>query len=212
VAKRIAFLTGYQDAAYAAQYQAFVERVRVAEQPLRSTRLAESVARYLFKLMAYKDEYEVARLYSAPEFRRQLEAEFDGVRELRIHLAPPLFAARDPATGQLVKREYGPWMLTAMGWLAKGRRWRGTAFDIFGRTQERRMERALIEEYAARIEALLPALDATRVAHAAQVAEVADRIRGFGHVKHANVQLARAAWQALQAPTVSATAPLRQAA
>ena len=120
VASRTQLLTDYQDAAYAARYRNLVERVRAAETRAtgREGLLSMTVARQFAKLMAYKDEYEVARLYSAPEFRRQLETEFDGVKLLRFNLAPPLFARRDPATGYLLKREYGAWMLTAMKWLA----------------------------------------------------------------------------------------------
>ena len=105
------------------------------------TALTEAAARALFKVMAYKDEYEVARLYSETDFRQRVAEQFEGPYELRFHLAPPLLADRDPATGHLKKRVYGKWMLTAFGLLAKLRGLRGTPFDIFGRTAERRAER-----------------------------------------------------------------------
>ncbi|MGY0505879.1 indolepyruvate ferredoxin oxidoreductase family protein [Luteimonas sp. e5] len=193
IERRIAFLGDYQDAAYARRYADFVARVREAESTRApgSTDLSEAVARYLFKLMAYKDEYEVARLYTAPEFRRRLEQQFEGDYRLRFHLAPPLFAKRN-AKGELVKKEYGPWMLKAFALLAKMKRLRGTAFDPFGRTAERRMERQLIRDYETTVDSLLPALDAGNVALAAEIASIPEHIRGFGHVKEAHLAKAKA--------------------
>ncbi len=193
VERRVAFLTDYQDAAYARRYSDFVARVREAEtrRAPGSTDLSEAVARYFFKLMAYKDEYEVARLYSAPEFRRNLEQQFEGDYTLRFHLAPPLFAKRN-ARGELVKKEYGPWMLKAFGLLAKMKGLRGGAFDIFGRTAERRMERQLIADYESTIGGLLDALDGGNVGLAAEIASVPEHIRGFGHVKEAHFHAAKA--------------------
>src|SRR5882672_1642250 len=133
VAKRIEFLTGYQDAAYAAQYQAFVEKVRAAEAPLSSTKLTEAVARYLFKLMAYKDEYEVARLHTDKAFLDKIASQFEGDYKLNYHLAPPLLAKKNDK-GELVKQPFGPWMLSAFRLLAKLKGLRGGAFDIFGKT------------------------------------------------------------------------------
>jgi indolepyruvate ferredoxin oxidoreductase len=160
-----------------------------------------------------KDEYEVARLYSSPAFRARLDAEFDGITGLRFNLAPPLFARQDPATGHLLKSEYGPWMLTAMRWLARCRGLRGTVFDVFGRSDERRMERALIDAYERRMRSLLAELDAPRLPLAVQIAEVAEIIRGFGHVKERQVQQAQAAWATLDALwREPASAPLAQAA
>ncbi len=201
VASRTQLLVQYQDAAYAARYRSLVERVRAAEVKATGSEalLALSVARQFAKLMAYKDEYEVARLYSAPEFRRQLEAEFDGPTTLRFNLAPPLFARRDPVSGHLLKREFGAWMLTAMKWLAKAKHFRGTALDLFGRTAERRMERALIDAYEQRIDALLAALTVDSLPLAVQIADVPETIRGFGHVKEASVALARVRWAELEA-------------
>lgn len=193
IARRVGFLTDYQDAAYAQRYAGFVARVREAEERRApgSTDLSEAVARYFFKLMAYKDEYEVARLYSAPEFRRQLEQQFEGDYTLRFHLAPPLLAKKN-AKGELMKREYGPWMLRAFGLLAKLKGLRGGAFDVFGRTAERRMERRLIADYERTIGGLLDTLDGGNVALAAEIASIPEHIRGFGHVKEAHFEQAKA--------------------
>ncbi len=193
ITRRVAFLTDYQDAAYAARYKALVETVREAEQQKvkGSTALSEAVARYYFKLMAYKDEYEVARLYSSPDFRAKLEAQFEGSYSLRFHLAPPLLAKRDPVTGELRKKEYGPWMLKAFGVLAKLRFLRGGAFDIFGRTEERRTERALIGEYETLVRDLLAKLDRSNVGLAVELASIPEEIRGYGHVKERHLAAAR---------------------
>ncbi|WP_374012782.1 indolepyruvate ferredoxin oxidoreductase family protein [Pseudoxanthomonas koreensis] len=191
--RRARFLTQYQDAAYAHRYAALVAKVRAAEQARApgSTALAEAVARYAFKLMAYKDEYEVARLYTSGEFAHRLRQQFEGDYSLRFHLAPPLLAKKD-AHGRLLKREYGPWVFTAFRWLAKLRVLRGTALDPFGYTAERRLERRLVEDYFATIDHLLPSLHAGNVALAAQIASIPEHIRGYGHVKHAHLEAARA--------------------
>ena len=193
IQRRIAFLTDYQDAAYAKRYADLVDRVRGAEhlQAPGSTALTEAVARYYFKLMAYKDEYEVARLHTSPEFRRQIESTFDGKYTLHFHLAPPLLAKKD-GEGHLVKAEYGSWVYRAFGLLAKLKGLRGGTFDLFGRTAERRMERQLIVDYAATIERLLPKVDAGNVALAAEIASIPEDIRGFGHVKEEHFAKARA--------------------
>jgi indolepyruvate ferredoxin oxidoreductase len=193
VAHRADFLTGYQDAAYARRYTDFVAKVRAAEErvvgkgPLR---LTEAVARYFAKLMAYKDEYEVARLFTDGRFQEQVRAQFDGDFRLSFHLAPPLFAKRN-AKGELVKREYGPWMLTAFRLLARMRGLRGGPFDIFGRTQERREERALVDEYERTIGGLLPRLTSDNLPIAVRIASVPEEIRGFGHVKARHLAGAR---------------------
>ncbi|HEX5756719.1 MAG TPA: indolepyruvate ferredoxin oxidoreductase family protein [Arenimonas sp.] len=199
IARRVAFLTDYQDAAYAGRYVALVDAVRQAEARVasESTELTRAVARYYFKLMAYKDEYEVARLYTSGEFERRIRQTFEDGGRLRFHLAPPLLAKRD-ADGHLVKAEYGPWVLTAFRWLAKLRRLRGTALDIFGRTEERRMERQLIEDYRRTIEELLGGLKPERLALATEIASLPEQVRGFGHVKESHVAKVRARWQALQ--------------
>lgn len=183
IARRRAHLVDYQDAAYAKQYEDFVAKVRDAESQLGGTRLAEAVARYLAKLMAYKDEYEVARLYSETDFVKRVADQFEGDYKLTFHLAPPLFSQRDPITGELQKAVYGPWMLKAFGLLAKFKKLRGGALDIFGKTEERRMERRLIGEYRTMIAALLPSLNADNLPVAIELASLPEHLRGFGHVK-----------------------------
>jgi indolepyruvate ferredoxin oxidoreductase len=198
IARRADFLTGYQDAAYAARYRALVARVRAAEAAtVGGDALSQAVARYYFKLLAYKDEYEVARLYTDGSFRRQLESQFEGDYRLELNLAPPLLASRDPATGHLRKQAYGPWMLRAMGMLARLKGLRGTAFDIFGRTPERRMERRLIVDYEALVDELVARLDRTTLPIAVELASIPEHIRGYGHVKDAHLATAKAREAAL---------------
>ncbi|MFG6448884.1 indolepyruvate ferredoxin oxidoreductase family protein [Roseateles sp. BYS180W] len=197
LAKRVAFLTDYQNAAYAAQYQAFVEQVRAAESPLGSTRLTEAVARYLFKLMAYKDEYEVARLHSDTQFAQKVAAQFEGDYKIVHHLAPPLFAKKD-SQGQPVKTAYGPWLRPALSLLAKMKGLRGTALDPFGRTEERKTERQLIQDYRASIEQILAkGLSAERLPLACEIARIPEDIRGYGHVKERHLHAAKAKWAQL---------------
>ncbi|QAU33304.1 indolepyruvate ferredoxin oxidoreductase family protein [Janthinobacterium sp. 17J80-10] len=194
IALRVEFLTAYQNAAYAQQYRDFVEEVRTAENRLghdgRAHRLTDAVARYLFKLMAYKDEYEVARLHADPAFREKIAGMFEGDYKIKYHLAPPLMAKRD-ARGHLVKREYGPWMLQAFRLLAPLKRLRGSALDVFGYTQERRTERALIGQYRQTIASLLPKLHADKLALAVAIASIPETIRGYGHIKEHNLREAR---------------------
>ena len=152
--------------------------------------LTAAVTRGLFKLMAYKDEYEVARLYTDGAFEAQLGREFASWDRLEVHLAPPIMARRDPVSGHLRKRRFGPWMLKAFGLLAKAKRLRGTPFDPFGRTAERRMERRLIADYEALLDELAAGLTADNHGLAVELASLPQRIRGFGHVKEANVQAA----------------------
>ena len=212
LATRGEFLRAFQDQAYAASYQAFVDKVREAESRALpgSTKLSEAVARYLFKLMAYKDEYEVARLHTDPAFAAKIAAQFEGGYKLSYHLAPPLLAKRD-AQGHLIKQPFGPWMFTAFRLLAKLKGLRGTALDIFGRTAERRGERALIAEYRGCIEELLSTLDAARLAQAVEIARIPEEIRGYGHVKEKHLAAARGKWQALMAAWRGAAAQQRAA-
>ena len=197
---RVDFLTGYQDAAYAAQYQAFVEQVRAQESQLgSSSALTEAVARYLFKLMAYKDEYEVARLHTDPAFTAKIAAMFEGDYKLVHHLAPPLIAKTNDK-GELIKQPFGPWVRNVFGVLAKLKGLRnlaGGALDIFGRSTERQTERALISEYRACVEELLQTLNADNRALAAEIARIPEEIRGYGHVKERHLKAARTKWQAL---------------
>ena len=188
IAKHAAFLVGYQDAAYAARFQALVATVREAERRLGDdTALTEAVTRSYFRLLAYKDEYEVARLFTESAFANELHARFDGDFTIRHHLAPPVLARRDADTGHLEKREFGPWMWKAMSWLARFRRLRGTRLDLFGYTAERREERALIAEYEATVADLLVGLSTEAHASAVEIAALAQLIRGFGHVKQRNI-------------------------
>ena len=211
VTRRAEFLTGYQDGAYAAQYRAFVDKVRQAESPLGSTKLTEAVARYLFKLMAYKDEYEVARLHTDPAFTQKIAGMFEGDFKLTHHLAPPLVAKTNDK-GELVKQAYGPWMRSAFGLLAKLKGLRGTALDPFGRTEERKTERALIGEYRACIEELLRTLSAGNLAQAVEIARIPEEIRGYGHVKVRHLTAARAKWGSLMAQWRSGSTAAKQAA
>jgi len=194
VARGIAHLTGYQDAAYARRYSDFVARVRTREEAVAadaSLPFTRAVALGLLKLMAYKDEYEVARLYTDGAFQRALQQQFEGEVQLEFYMAPPAISrARDGQAPRKVR--LGGWMLPAMKLLAQGRRLRGTMLDVFGRTAERRMERELIASYRARIEAMLPGLQPSRMKVATEIALLPLSIRGFGHVKLANLALARA--------------------
>jgi len=200
VEHRAACLTEYQDARYAAAYRAFVDRVRACEQSRQAgaERLTRAVAEQLFRLMACKDEYEVARLYSDGEFRRRLEATFEGEYRLVFHMAPPLLARRLDAAGRPRKMRFGPWLGPLLGLLARGRRLRGTALDPFGWSAERRMERALADEYRALIGAALGQLHGDGYEQAIALAESAGAIRGFGPVKQASVASWRARVAAIQ--------------
>jgi len=196
IARRVEFLTGYQNAAYAQQYRDFVARVQQQEATLGKTALSEAVARYLFKLMAYKDEYEVARLHSDPAFLKRIEDMFEGDYKINYHLAPPMTADRNEK-GELVKKKYGPSMLRNFRWLAKLKGVRGGAFDIFGKTEERQTERALIQQYRASIDEVLKSLNADNHATAVEIARIPEQIKGYGHVKERNLAAARERWSAL---------------
>ena len=196
VADRVQRLTAYQNMAYAEKYSAFVARVRSAEAALGKTVLTEQVARNLYRLMAYKDEYEVARLHTRTGFIERIAEQFEGDFKVHYHLAPPLLAGRNDK-GQLIKKKYGPAMQTAFRLLAALRGLRGTALDVFGYTEERRSERALIGQYRQIIEGLLPGLDAENHARAVEIARVPETIKGFGHVKERNLKAAQQQWQQL---------------
>jgi indolepyruvate ferredoxin oxidoreductase len=190
IAKRVGFLTDYQDAAYAEHYRAQVEKVRAAEAAINSSQLTEAVAHNLFKLMAIKDEYEVARLYAETDFVRKISDSFEGDYTLRFHLAPPVLARPDPTTGKIRKIAFGPWMLTAFKWLTKARRFRGSRWDVFGRSDERRLERALLADYEADLAALLPKLGRSTLVDAITLARLPEKIRGFGQVKRRSIDAA----------------------
>jgi len=191
--RRTQFLTGYQDAAYAARYRNLVDITRKAEfEKTGSTKLAEAVARYYAKLLAYKDEYEVARLYTDGVFRKKIDAMFEGDYKLVFHLAPPLLAKPDARTGEPGKMQFGAWMLGMFKVLSHLKFLRGTAFDIFGRTEERRMERALIAEYEQTVDTLLAKLTRDNHALAVEIASLPEAIRGYGHIKAESAAAARA--------------------
>jgi len=193
IARRVEYLTAYQDAAYAQRYAHLVARVRAAETAKVPgvTALTEAVARYHFKLLAVKDEYEVARLYAETDFAARIAGQFEGDYKLVFHLAPPVFNKPDPATGEAAKSTYGAWMMRAFRVLAKMRRLRGTALDVFGRTAERRMERALAGDYEKLVDELVAALAPHNHALAVELAEIPEHIRGFGHVKERHLKAAK---------------------
>ena len=187
VARRAEFLTAYQDVAYADRYRARVAAVRKAEEANApgSTALSEAAARGLFKLMAIKDEYEVARLYTDGAFQKQLAAEFAGYERLEFHLAPPILS-RKGSDGLPRKSRFGPWMMSAFKLLARFKGLRGTAFDLFGRTAERRMERELLARYEDDLETIAVGLTPDRLESAAALASIPQLVRGYGHVKEAS--------------------------
>jgi indolepyruvate ferredoxin oxidoreductase len=195
VERRVKFLTAYQNAAYAQRYRAFVEKAKAAEAARAPGKcgLADAVARYLFKLMAYKDEYEVARLYTDGAFLKQVATEFDGDNlRFEFHLAPPLLARRDKTTGLPRKMSFGPWLLPAFRLLAKLKGLRGTPFDPFGRSPERRTERKLIDDYQVLLDEVLAGLTPENHHLAVGLAAIPEKIRGFGHIKQRHLAAAKA--------------------
>jgi indolepyruvate ferredoxin oxidoreductase len=180
-------LSRYQNAGYAAVYKTLVHGVRQADPRCDEPgSITLTVARNLYKLMAYKDEYEVARLYSDGEFQRKLQNQFEGDYEVRFNLAPPLFGKRDLGTGHLVKQEFGSWMMKAFQLLARCRFLRGTTFDVFGYTQERKQERADIQHYRLLVDKLLPDLTEENYTAAQELVALPEKLRGFGHIKDRN--------------------------
>ena len=194
IQRRRTFLAGYQNDAYAQHYVDFVEHIRKAENEKvpGSTALGEAVARYLFKLMAYKDEYEVARLYANTDFLKRVADQFEGDYTVKVHMAPPIISKIDPATGEPVKRTFGPWMMSAFRVLAKMKFLRGTALDIFGYTQERRTERQLIADYERVMDEVIAKLDATNLGMGVHLASIPEHIRGYGPVKERHLKEAKA--------------------
>ncbi|WP_338822015.1 indolepyruvate ferredoxin oxidoreductase family protein [Bradyrhizobium septentrionale] len=192
IARRADFLRDYQDEAYAARYRATIDRVRRAEAALNSESLTDAVARSLFKLMAYKDEYEVARLHMQTGFLDELKREFDGDYRVQYHLAPPFLASGHDARGRPRKRAFGQWIQTPLRLLARLKGLRGTAFDVFGYTAERHAERALIGWYETLIDTVLGNLDNTRLPDLVAIAKAPMEIRGYGPVKDAAIDKTKA--------------------
>ncbi|HNG65753.1 MAG TPA: indolepyruvate ferredoxin oxidoreductase family protein [Thauera aminoaromatica] len=189
---RVPELIAFQDEAYAKRYAEVVKRVVAGEQKaVSSSRLAEAAARYLYKLMAYKDEFEVARLHTDPAFLAELDAQFPHGYSVKYNLAPPLLSKTDPVTGHPQKKQYGEWMFKAFKRLSGLKRFRGSALDVFGKTEERQTERKLIEEYVQLLDQILARLNPVNHAAAVALASVPDEIRGFGHVKEKNLVAAR---------------------
>jgi len=204
VASRVTFLTDYQNAAYAERYRQEVAKVQQMDSLWQKSALSMAVARNLAKLMAYKDEYEVARLHADDRFAQQIAGQFDGAVQLQFHLAPPLLAKTN-AKGELVKQPYGAWVMSAFRVLRHFKGLRGTAIDPFGKTQERLQERTLIDDYRALLAELLAGLRrgpdqtdaAKRYELAVQLAQIPDQIKGFGHVKARHLAAAQQHWQSL---------------
>jgi indolepyruvate ferredoxin oxidoreductase len=215
VERRVAYLTAYQNAAYAGRYRQWVEKAKAAEAaraPGKSG-LADAVGRYLFKLMAYKDEYEVARLYADESFAKQVRREVDGENlRLYVHLAPPLLARPDKTTGEPKKITVGPWIFPLFALLAKFKFLRGTVLDPFGYSEERRTERALVREYETMLEEVLARLNGENHHIAVGLAAIPEKIRGFGHVKMRHLKAAKADEAALLDQLRAGVAPLLKAA
>jgi indolepyruvate ferredoxin oxidoreductase len=215
VARRVAFLTAYQDSAYAARYRRIVDKVKAAEAACAGGKsgLADAVARYLFKLMAYKDEYEVARLYADPSFVNQVNGELGGENlRFHVHLAPPLLARKDKATGEPHKMTFGPWIFPVFRVLARFKFLRGTAFDPFGYSAERQTERTLVNDYEVLLDEVLAKLNAANHHIAVGLAAIPEKIRGFGHVKMRHLKAAKADEAALLDQFRAGPAPLLKAA
>jgi indolepyruvate ferredoxin oxidoreductase len=192
ISYRFEELIAYQNVAYAERYQSLIDKVRDIESKIvgdGELLLTEQVARNYFKLLAYKDEYEVARLFADGEFQRSLAEQFEGKIRLRFHLAPPLLSRKDPDTGQLIKREFGGWMLPVFKLVARLKFLRGGMFDVFGRSNERKMERELIKDYEGQIDRILTKLSSQKLDLAVEIAGLPYFIRGFGHVKEANIKI-----------------------
>jgi indolepyruvate ferredoxin oxidoreductase len=215
VERRVAFLTAYQDAAYAARYRRIVDKAKATEAARApgKTGLADAVGRYLFKLMAYKDEYEVARLYADDAFVKQVHNELGGEHlRFRVHLAPPLLARKDKFTGEPRKITFGPWIFPVFRLLAKFKLLRGTAFDPFGYSVERKTERQLVQDYEATLDEVLEKLNSDNHHIAVGLAAIPEKIRGFGHVKLRHLKAAKADEAALLDQFRSGPAPLLKAA
>jgi indolepyruvate ferredoxin oxidoreductase len=189
IERRVEFLTAYQNAAYAAKYRKLVDEVRAAETKVMpgQNRLTRAVAQGYFRLMAYKDEYEVARLHTDDSFMKKLKTTFEDGFTLHFHMAPPIIAGKDPVTGHREKRQFGPWMMFGFRILKKFKFLRGTSLDLFGLQADRKMERALIGEYETIFHEVAANLTPGNYDVAAQLAVLPQKMRGYGHVKEKNV-------------------------
>ena len=206
-------LEKYQDSALAQRYRAKVAWIGSLEKEKAqgSSGLAEAVAHGYHKLLAYKDEYEVGRLYGDPEFQKALASQFDSVKRIEFYLAPPLLARRNKTTGEPRKMRFGSWMLPVFRVLAKGKRLRGTRWDLFGYTSERKLERRMIADYEALLDTIAARLSRETHGVAVALANLPEDIKGFGHVKHANYLKAKKREAELLA-ALNEPSPLRQAA
>jgi indolepyruvate ferredoxin oxidoreductase len=201
LADRMPRLTAWGGAGWAKKYRALVAKMEQAEAalPANDGRLSRAVAQVAAKLMTYKDEYEVARLFTDPGFAARLREGFEGDYTVQFNLAPPLFARRDKGTGRPVKQRFGAWMATGFRLLAKMRPLRGTPLDIFGYHPHRRVERQLIREYFALVDQVIAALRPGNVAAAEAVLRAHDKVRGYDVVKEASIKRVRAALPGLVA-------------
>jgi indolepyruvate ferredoxin oxidoreductase len=213
VERRSADLTAYQNVAYAEKYRQRIAKIEALERAKMhgQTALAEAAARNLFKLMAAKDEFEVARLYSDGSFAAEIAANFEGAARMEFHLAPPILG-RTNGRGEPKKMSFGPWMMPVFKGLAAAKILRGTIFDIFGRTPERRLERQLRADYEALLDEIVAGLTPDNHALAVALASIPDKIRGFGHVKQQHIATAKAEEKALLAQFRNAPENVRLAA
>jgi indolepyruvate ferredoxin oxidoreductase len=214
VAMRASELAGYQDEALAGRYRARVAAMRRLEEEKTPgcSGLAEAVARGYFKLLAIKDEYEIARLFADVRFEAMLKSQFEGTRAVRFHLAPPILARRDKRTGEPRKITLGAWMLPVMRLLAKGKRLRGSWADVFGHTRDRRLERRMIGEYEALLEEIGARLSHRTHRTACELAALPLAVRGFGHVKRLSYDAAKEREADLLAELRNPSDPARLAA
>ncbi|MCR9136465.1 MAG: indolepyruvate ferredoxin oxidoreductase family protein [Alphaproteobacteria bacterium] len=211
--RRRDFLKAYQSKSYAARYVTRIAAVRRAEEAVagKAGSVTETATRGLFKLMAIKDEYEVARLYTDGSFAAQLDGQFDGWDKLEFHLAPPVLSKTDHS-GRPAKRQFGPWVMKLFGILARLRRLRGTWIDPFGYQEERRIERQLLRDYETLLDEVVGTLSADNRKAAADLLGYPDGIRGYGPVKAQSIEAARAALPALKSAFINGKAPAQQAA
>jgi indolepyruvate ferredoxin oxidoreductase len=215
IERRVTFLTAYQSARYAKRYRKAVEQIRKAEAANvpGQTNLSEAVARYLFKLMAYKDEYEVARLYTDGTFLKQVADSFEGDKlRFEFHLAPPMLSKVDKTTGEAKKMSFGPSMMSVFGLLKRFKFLRGSLLDPFGYTEERQTERRLIADYEALLGEIAEKLTPENHTLAVGLAAIPEKIRGYGHVKARHLKAAKADEAALLEQFRAGAVPVLKAA